>query len=92
MVSTALFNVVWLLVFYNDLTTTNLARESNKSPSPAIPATLNAAPAPGGSNSAAAAKEMENLSVEQLQKMVELEEKTKVTDCQHIYLTKQCTI
>ena len=45
-------------------------------PSAAIPATLNAAQ--GGISSAAAAKEMENLSVEQLQKMVELEEKTKV--------------
>ena len=45
-------------------------------PSAAIPATLNSAQ--GGMSSAAAAKEMENLSVEQLQKMVELEEKTKV--------------
>ena len=44
--------------------------------SAAIPATLNAAQR--GTSSAAAAKEMENLSVEQLQKMVELEEKTKV--------------
>ena len=51
-------------------------------PFPAIPATLNVAQ--GGINSAAAAKEMENLSVEQLQKMVELEEKTKVIDCQHL--------
>ena len=46
-------------------------------PSAAIPATLNAAQG-GISSGAAAAKEMENLSVEQLQKMVELEEKTKV--------------
>ena len=46
-------------------------------PSTAIPATLNAAQG-GISSTAAAAKEMENLSVEQLQKMVELEEKTKV--------------
>ena len=49
--------------------------ERVRDPFPAIPATLNVAP--GGINSAAA-KEMENLSVEQLQKMVELEEKTKV--------------
>ena len=63
-------------------------------PSAAIPATLNAAQ--GGISSAAAAKEMENLSVEQLQKMVELEEKTKVkidsvTQCMDQFLTTKDT-
>ena len=52
--------------------------ETKKNPFlPAVPAMLNAAGGAVGTDSAAA-KDMEALSVEQLQQMVELEEKTKV--------------